>query len=86
MSAAETNLRKLDVEQAQVLLICIRAFKTSPAAAIPVEMGEMPLRIRRVKNVLAYWVNLKGHNKSHPTEGVVQECWSITKPDVLVSV
>ncbi len=34
MSAAETNLNKLDVEQAKALRICSRAFKTSPVSAM----------------------------------------------------
>ncbi len=54
MSAAETNLKKLDVEQAQALRICSGAFKTSPVSAMQVEMGEMPLHIKRVKLMLAY--------------------------------
>ena len=51
MSAAETNLKKLDVEQAQALRICSVAFKTSPVAAIQVEIGELQLRMRRVKHM-----------------------------------
>ncbi|XDV47667.1 hypothetical protein PO909_017241 [Leuciscus waleckii] len=40
MSAAECHLKKLDVEQAKGLRICSGAFKTSPVAALQVEMGE----------------------------------------------
>ena len=76
MSAAETNLKELHLEQHQALQICSGAFKTPSVAAIQVEMGEMPLRITRVKNMLAYWVNQKGLNKSHPTK---QECWEHNK-------
>ena len=75
MAAAESNLKMLDVMQAQALRICCGAFKTSPVAAIQVEMGEMPLRLRRVKLMLAYWVNLKGHSEQHPTKSVLNDCW-----------
>jgi hypothetical protein len=40
-----------------------------------VEMGEMPLRIRRVKLMLAYWVNLQGHCDTHPAKSVLKDCW-----------
>lgn len=58
MPATESNLKKLIVEQAQALRICSGAFKTSLVAAMQVEMGEMPPRIRRVKLMRAYWANL----------------------------
>lgn len=45
MSAAECHLKKIDVDQAQALRTCSGAFRTSPVAAIQVEMGEQPLRI-----------------------------------------
>lgn len=60
MSAAESNLKKFDVLQAQALRICSASFKTSPVPAMQVEMGEMPLRIKMVKLILAHWVNFQG--------------------------
>ena len=75
MSAAESNLKRLDALQAQALRICSGAFKTSPVSAIQVEMGEMPLRIRRVKLMLAYWVNLQGQYDSHPAKSLLADCW-----------
>ena len=74
MSAAESHLKKLDVEQAKGLRICSGAFKTSPVAALQVEMGEEPLRIRRTKLMLAYWVYLQGHKRSHPAKVILEEC------------
>ena len=68
LSAAESHHRKLDVQQAQGLRIRSGAFKFSPVAAMQVEMGEQPLRIGRMKLMLAYWVNLQGHNNSHPAK------------------
>lgn len=69
MSAAESNLKRLDVLQARALRICSGSFKTSPVSSIQVEMGEMPLR--RVKLMMAYWVNLQGQNELHPVKSVL---------------
>lgn len=74
-SAARSLTRKLDVIQAQALRVCSGAFKTSPVPALLVEMGEMPLELRRMQMMANYWVNLQGHNDSHPTNGALQECW-----------
>ena len=69
MSAVESHLKKLDVEQAKGLKICCGAFKTSP-----VGVGEEPLRIRRTKLMLAYWVYLQGHKSSHPAKATLEDC------------
>ncbi len=53
--------------------------RSSSVAALQVEIGEMPLSIRRLKLVLAYWVNIQGHNELHPTKAIVQECWEHNK-------
>ena len=82
MSAAESHLKKLDVEQARGLRICSGAFKTSPVSAMQVEMGEQPLRIRRIKCMLAYWVNLQGHRQSHPSNNILEECWECNKTNL----
>lgn len=75
MSAAETNLKQLDVLQAQALRICSGSFKSSPVSAMQVEMGEIPLGIRRMKLMLAYWVNIQGQSVSHPAKSVLTDCW-----------
>jgi len=59
MSAAESNLEKLDVLQVHPVRICSRPFKTSSLSVTQVEMGEIPLKIRRVKLILAYWIHLQ---------------------------
>lgn len=74
-SAARSHLKHLDVIQAQALRLCSGAFKTSPVSAIQVEVGEMPLELRRRHIIANYWVNLQGHNDSHPTKEVLKECW-----------
>lgn len=71
MSLAESNLNKFDVEKAIGLIICSRAFRTSPVAAFKVEIGDLPLRINRVKLMVAYWVNLQGHNDAHPAKAIL---------------
>lgn len=60
--------------QSQALRLCCGAFKTTPVAALQVEMNEMPLDIRRNQIALTYWANLKGHKESHPTQKVLQPC------------
>ena len=56
------------------LRLCCGAFKTTPVAAIQVEMGEMPLRLRREQLVLVYWTNLRGHNSDLPSKKVLLPC------------
>lgn len=63
------------MEQAQALRICSGAFKTSPVAAMRVEIREMPLRVRRVK----HWVNLQGRSGSHPTKAMLEDCWELNE-------
>ncbi len=60
-SASKTLLKKLDIIQAQALRICSGAFKTTSVPALQVEMGEMPLELRRQQIMTTYWVNLHGH-------------------------
>ncbi len=54
--AANSILSKLDQVQAKALGICCGAFRTTPIPALFVEMGESPLRTRRNKLGLHYWV------------------------------
>ncbi len=46
-------MAKLEVIQTQALRICSESFRTSPAVALQVEMGEMPLQ-----QLANYWANL----------------------------
>lgn len=59
-SAAETQLKKLDVIQSTAMRVCLGAMKTSPISALQVEMGEMPLELRRKQIAVTYWINLQG--------------------------
>ncbi len=74
-SAVESLLMRLDVIQNQALRICCGAFKTSSVPAIQVEMGELPLELRRIQLMANYWAGLQGHNDLHPTKAVLQDCW-----------
>ncbi len=67
-SVNKSNLIKLDRIQSQALRICGGACLTSPVTALQVEMGEMPLQIRREQLIVSYWANLSGQNENHPTK------------------
>ncbi len=74
-SAAKT-LNKLDVIQAQALRLCCSAFKATPVSALQVEVGEMPLQIRRKQLMMNYWVHLQSYSEDrHPTVKVLLPCW-----------
>lgn len=79
MGAAESHLIRLDREQSQGLRICCGAVRSSPIAALQVETGELPMRLRRVKLMYAYWVNLQGHSCVHPAKAVLKDCWEHQK-------
>ncbi len=74
-SAGETYLRKLDNIQHRVLRLCTGAIRTTPIAALQVEIGEMSLEMRRVQLSVNYWVNLQGHSQEHPTLDTLKPCW-----------
>lgn len=40
-----------------------------------VGMGEILLRIRRVKDMQVYWVYIQAHSRYNPTKNILQECW-----------
>lgn len=73
-SAAKTLLNDLDRVQYQALRLCCGAVKTTPVAALQVEMGEQPLELRRRQIALTYWANLKGHSDSHIAQSVLKPC------------
>jgi len=81
-SASKSLLYKLDVIQNQALRICGGAVKTSPVAAIQVEVGGMPLYLRRDQLALVYWANLMGHNRDHIAQPVLRNCQERLKEGV----
>lgn len=74
-SASNTQLKILDRVQSQALRLCSGALRTSPVASLQVELGEMPLALRRKKLTLAYWANLGGHGNEHIAQTVLEQCW-----------
>lgn len=60
---------KLDNIQYPALRLCLDATWTTPTSA---EMGEMPLKLKRIQLFLNYWVILKGH-EDHPTQDTVHQ-------------
>lgn len=62
-SAAKSLLMRLEVIQNQALRICCGTFKTSSVPAIQVEMGELPLELRRIQLIANYWAGLQGHTR-----------------------
>uniref|UniRef100_A0A3Q3BE46 Reverse transcriptase domain-containing protein n=1 Tax=Kryptolebias marmoratus TaxID=37003 RepID=A0A3Q3BE46_KRYMA len=81
-AAAKTHLVKLDTIQNQALRLCTGAFKTTPVAALEIEMGEMPLDLRRTKLEINYWLNLQGNNVDHPTLEILNPCWEKEKKEL----
>ena len=53
-TAAKTIFKRLDVVQAMALRVVCGAFRSTPIAALLVEMGETPLGIRRSKLAMQY--------------------------------
>ena len=72
-AAARTVLSRLDVIQARALRHCCGAFRTSPIPALLVEMGEMPLWMRRVKLGLQYWSKISGSSLAFPARCLLLE-------------
>uniref|UniRef100_A0A672Q0W8 Ankyrin-1-like n=1 Tax=Sinocyclocheilus grahami TaxID=75366 RepID=A0A672Q0W8_SINGR len=80
-SANKSNFIQLDRIQSQALRICYGAFLTSPVSALQVEMGEMPLQIRRQQLIVSYWANLRGQSGNHPTKKVLRPSWEHKKKE-----
>ena len=76
-AAAKTNLAALDRVQAKALRVCSGAFCTTPIPALLVEMGEIPLGLRRRKLALHYIAKLYGHDQAHPGKQLLEECWEL---------
>ena len=72
-SVSKSILARLDVLQARAQILCFGAFRTSPVTAQLIEMGEMPLWLRRIKLGLQYWVKLRGCPQTFPARCLLQE-------------
>ena len=74
-SATKSVLHKLEVLQARALQLCCEAFRSSPVPALLVEMGELPLSLRRVKLGLQYLAKLSASGPSFPARRLLQSSW-----------
>ncbi|XP_013884271.1 uncharacterized protein LOC106532689 [Austrofundulus limnaeus] len=81
-SASETLLKKLDIIQYQALRLCTGAIRTTPISALLVEMGEIPLYLRRLQLRLSYWSYLKGHYENHPCQEILKPSWEKGKKNL----
>ena len=48
--------------------------RTSSTKTIHVELGEVPIELRRGKMLLEYWSRLQGCGYENPAKTVIQEC------------
>uniref|UniRef100_A0A8C1TCJ5 RNA-directed DNA polymerase from mobile element jockey n=1 Tax=Cyprinus carpio TaxID=7962 RepID=A0A8C1TCJ5_CYPCA len=78
-AGSKLEMKKLENIQSKALRICCGAIRSTPLDAIRVEMGEMPLDLRREKMSLMYWVNLQGSERNHHTRTVLKDCWEYKK-------
>lgn len=59
-SAANISLKRLDNIQYQALRLSSGAIRTTPTSALQVEMGEMPLELRRTQLSINYvWIEIQ---------------------------
>ncbi len=65
--------------QYRALHVCIGAIKSTPINAILIEKSELPLKLRREKLALAYWIRLKGSGKDNPTKETIKDCWEYSR-------
>lgn len=64
-NAANSTLKKLDIIHATGLRIALGAFKSSPIDNLLVEAGQLPLRLRREKQLMDYGVRILTQ-ENHP--------------------
>ena len=78
-SAAYSSLQKIDRVQAQALRICCGAVRSTPVSALQVEVGEIPIFLRRKQLIVNYRANLQGHKDTHRTKQTVKTSWESNK-------
>lgn len=70
-SANKTLRKKIEIR----LCVCCGAFRSSPVMSLQVEVGEMPLEIRRLQLRMRYWSGIMGHPESHPVRLLLKDRW-----------
>lgn len=66
-------------KMAQALRLCCGAVMTTPISALQVEVGEMPLTLRRKQLRVNYWANLQSQKDTHRTKKILNESWESKK-------
>ena len=73
-SAVYSAKQKLDTVQCKALRICCGAMTGTALSALQGECGEMPLEIRRRKQMLQYAVKVKSREQ-HPAKSMLEDHW-----------
>lgn len=74
-SAAQTHKDQLQTIQNTALRVCCGAFKSTAAASLQVDCGEMPLALRRKKLQLGYATKIKS-DINHPNKNLLLDHWT----------
>ena len=74
-SAARTRLEKLDVVQGAAFRVSLGGVRSAPNCALGVELGQMPLELRRKQLVGNYWLNIRGQGEGHPVRDIMGDRW-----------
>ena len=74
-SAARTRLGKLDVVQGLAFRVSLGGVKSAPNCALGVELGQMPLDLRRKQLAGNYWLSIRGQGEGHPVRGIMGDRW-----------
>lgn len=76
--AAKSVLFKLDRVQAKALRICCGAFKTTPIPALLIELGGLPLGLRRDKLGMHCFIKLCGAGLGSVSDCVLASSWEFS--------
>ena len=74
-AAAKTYLNKIDRAINKALRICAGVMRSSPINTIHIEIGEVPIELRRDRMLVQYWSRLQGGGHENPAKAVTQDCW-----------
>lgn len=74
-SASTSQLQKLDRMQSSALKLCCGAMKSTAIAALQVECGEAPLRLRRLQHQIKFAVKVIATN-NHVAKSVFEDQWT----------
>ena len=75
-SAADSQLQSVQAIQNKALAICSGSMKGTPVAALQVECGEMPLRLRRLAQQIKFAIKVT-NAKNHAATQIFAEHWTL---------